>query len=130
VVVTKKGERRQPSFTDSELGELDAAYVTVAEWHPLRALTSHALFEFVKQERNGFTHERRSPSELHGERDVVYGSQEDTTEKTVGAMDAATHYALAPAYYNEVLLSAIDLTRKVLVTSATGVPAQEDGSSS
>jgi hypothetical protein len=30
-------------------------------------------------------------------------------------MDANTHYAIAPAFYNEVLLSAIEATRLTLV---------------
>jgi hypothetical protein len=33
-------------------------------------------------------------------------------------MDAETHYALAPAFYNEVLRPAIELTRAVVVATA------------
>jgi hypothetical protein len=34
-------------------------------------------------------------------------------------MDAETHYTLAPAFYNDVLVHAIDLTRAVIVAKGT-----------
>jgi hypothetical protein len=52
-------------------------------------------------------HERRRPSELHGERPVVYGSQGPGPEEAVGVLDAESHYLLAPAFYNEVFLKAL-----------------------
>ncbi|MGH2824443.1 MAG: hypothetical protein ACRDLY_15795 [Thermoleophilaceae bacterium] len=119
VELAKSGERRQPSFTSAALNELSTYYAAVPEWQALRELAVNPLFDFIKQERNGFTHERRCPSELHGERAIVYGSQGQAPEEVVPAMDAQAHLALAPAFYNEVLVPAIRLTRAVIVASAT-----------
>jgi hypothetical protein len=119
VRVTKSGERRQPTFTPDSLKELRATYATVPEWENLRELARNPLFDFVRQERNGFTHARRRPSELHGERATVYGTQGDGPEHIEPVMDAQTHYAMAPAFYNEVLVPAIELTRALVVASAT-----------
>jgi hypothetical protein len=117
IEVTKSGDHRQPAFTPGDLKELQLTYASVPEWQSLRQLTVNPLFEFIKQERNGFTHERRSPSELHGERAVVY-SEDNGPEQVVPAMEAETHYTLAPAFYNEILRPAIELTRTVVVASA------------
>ena len=117
VARTRAGERRQPSFSKRELGELDSAYTDFAHWPELRDLPVDELFEFVKQERNGFTHERRRPSELHGESRVVYGKGAEA--ETVPGIDASTHYAFAPAFYNTVLLPAIDLTRRAVLSAAS-----------
>jgi hypothetical protein len=119
VEITKSGERRQPAFTSGDLKQLHSTYAAIPEWSSLRQLTINPLFEFIKQERNGFTHERRTPSELHGERAVVYGSEGGGNEQVVPVMDAETHYLLAPAFYNELLWPAIELTRALVVTSAT-----------
>jgi hypothetical protein len=45
----------------------------------------------------------------------VYGSEGDGPEEIVPAMDAQTHYSLAPAFYNEVLRPALELTRKLVI---------------
>jgi hypothetical protein len=119
VETTRRGDRRQPSFGRGSLNELDAAYQHRAEWSHLRALAENELFDFVKQERNGFTHERRRPSELHGERAIVYRGTGDEPEEIVPVMDAQTHYALAPAFYNEVLRPAVELTRTIVATSSS-----------
>ena len=70
----------------------------------------------VRYERNGFTHERRRPSELHGERAMAYGPMGE--EVLVHGMDAQTHYAMAPAFYNVVLLPAIRLTRDAILSAS------------
>lgn len=119
VETSRRGDRRQPSFGRGSLSELDAAYQDRAEWSDLRALAENKLFDFIKQERNGFTHQRRRPSELHGERAIIYRGTGDKPEEIVPAMDAQTHYALAPAFYNEVLRPAVELTRKIVVTSSS-----------
>jgi hypothetical protein len=125
VKVTSKGERRQPSFSKSHLKALNSSYATTPVWKRLVDLATSPLFEFVRQERNGFTHERRRPSELHGERAIVYGSQGSGPEETVFPLDAASHYALAPAFYNEVLCKALAMTRELISESAkkTAPPA-------
>jgi hypothetical protein len=120
VARTRGGDRRQPSFSSSDLRELDPAYARFADWKQLRELAVNDLYQFVKQERNGFTHERRRPSELHGERAMVYGPT--MQEEVVPGMDAQTHYALAPGFYNVVLLPAIRLTRGAIISSALAEP--------
>lgn len=122
---TKAGEPRQPSFGSSALMEFDAMYALIPDWEKLLQLASHAFFDFIKQERNGFTHERRRPCELHGERAVVYGSEGPGSEEVVAALDAGGHYALAPAFYNEILRPAIEASRTVVVVSAGG--RQQEG---
>jgi hypothetical protein len=117
---TKAGEPRQPSFGSSALRELDDVYGVIPDWKRLHELAGHVFFDFIKQERNGFTHERRRPSELHGERAVVYGSDGPGPEEVVPALDAGSHYALAPAFYNEILSPVIEASRTVLVVSAGG----------
>lgn len=92
-------------------------YQEQAAWAKLSALTTNPLFAFVKQERNGIVHDRRSPSELHGERPLIYGFGTER-EETVGVLDIATHYAFAPAFYNEVLTPAFALTRDLIVADA------------
>jgi hypothetical protein len=77
--------------------------------------------------RNGFTHERRTPSELHGERGIVYGALDGTDEEFAPAMDASTHYALAPAFYNEVLIRAVEHTRTVIIASSDPAWRRERG---
>jgi hypothetical protein len=124
---TKAGEPRQPSFGPSALRELDHVYGKIPHWKMLHELASHVFFDFIKQERNGFTHERRRPSELHGERAVVYGSEGPGPQEVVPALDAGNHYALAPAFYNEILRPAIEASRTVLVVSAHGDERADSG---
>lgn len=114
VETTKRGERRQPSFTPGAMGEIGKELGNATDWTVLYELTSNALFDFIKQQRNGFTHERRTPSELHGERAILYGAVDDVAQEIVPAMDAQTHYALAPAFYNEVLVRAVAWTRSII----------------
>lgn len=116
VARTRRGDRRQPSFSSADLAELDRAYAECADWEKLRGLAVHDLYQFVKQERNGFTHERRRPSELHGERRMAYGPMGE--EVLVQGMDAQTHYAMAPAFYNLVLLPAIKIAGDAILSSA------------
>jgi hypothetical protein len=118
VEVTRRGEKRQPTFSRYAMGQLNGSYSHLPAWETLLALTANPLFDFVKQERNGFTHERRSPSELHGEKAIVYGTDGPGEEEVVGALDAETHYLLAPAFYNEVLVKALDGGRSVIVSSS------------
>lgn len=116
IETTKRGDRRQPSFGRRSLSDLETKLGQRAGWQELCALTDHPLFDFIKQERNGFTHDRRRPSELHGERSTVYGSQGETPEEIVPAMDASTHYSFAPAFYNEVLCPAVRLSGAVITS--------------
>jgi hypothetical protein len=127
VETTKRGERRQPSFTAAAMKDIGAVLGTTADWDALCALTSNPLFDFTKQLRNGFTHERRTPSELHGERGIVYGALDGTDEEFAPAMDASTHYALAPAFYNEVLIRAVEHTRTVIIASSDPAWRRERG---
>jgi hypothetical protein len=120
VVVTKAGERRQPAFTPGWMKDLVAHYEAVADWPALRDLSANPFFEFIRQERNGFTHERRRPSELHGETAIVLGAVDDGPQQTVPAMDPQSHYALAAAFYNEILIPALSLSRSVITTTAKG----------
>lgn len=78
------------------------------------------MFDFIEQQPNGFTHKRRTPSALHGERTVVYAAVVDVAEEVVPAMDAQTHSALAPALYNEPLFPAVGCTRSVISAHAAG----------
>jgi hypothetical protein len=115
VALTKRNERRQPSFSRGAMKQLEPSYAEYGAWPALRDLAGGQLLEFMRQERNGFTHERRRPSELHGERAMVYGSTRDGPQDLVGVMNAQTHYALAPAFYNEVLVPAIEGSGDVIV---------------
>jgi hypothetical protein len=119
IETTTHGEQRQPSFTPGDMREIGREYATTADWAGLYALTSNSLFDFIKQQRNGFTHQRRTPSELHGERAIVYAADDGADEEVAPTMDAQTHYTLAPAFYNEVVLTAIELTRAIIVESAS-----------
>jgi hypothetical protein len=112
-----KGELRTPSFRRDDLKPLGRYFASKPAWAKVRELAVHHFFAFVKEERNGFTHHRRRPSELYGEKAIVYGSLSDGPEELVPAMDTSTHYAIAPAFYNEVLLPAIEATRLALVDS-------------
>ena len=118
VTMTKSGEPRQPTFSRHALTQMKGSYPEASALTALIALTGNPLLDFVRQERNGFTHSRRSPSELHGESAIVYGSQGPGEESVVGVMDGETHYLLAPAFYNEVLVKALDGTRAVIVESS------------
>ena len=110
----RKGELRSPSFGRDDLKPLGRYFVSRPAWAQVRELAAHPFLGFVKEERNDFTHHRRRPSELHGERDIVYGSLSDGPEELVRAMDAGTHYAIAAGFYNEVLLPAIEAARLTL----------------
>jgi hypothetical protein len=118
VELTRRGERRQPSFTLRALTELEHVYSRLPGWDVLIELSGHPLFDFVKELRNGFTHERRRPSELHGERPIAYGSRGPGEEEIVGVLGAEDHYLLAPAFYNEVMVKTLDATRLVITASA------------
>jgi hypothetical protein len=106
-----KNELQAPSFTRDELKPLGQFFSSRPSWANVRELAVHPLFKFAKEERNGFTHHRRRPSELHGEKAVVYGSLSGGAEEIVEPIDARSHYAIAAAFYNEVLLPAIEATR-------------------
>jgi hypothetical protein len=110
-----RGELRAPSFRRDDLKPLERYFGSRPAWADVRELAVHHFLAFVKEERNGFTHHRRRPTELHGEKGIVYGSSSEGPEALVPAMDAGTHYAIAPAFYNELLLPAIEATRLTLV---------------
>lgn len=118
IAVTQKGERRQPAFRRADLKLLERSYAAIPQWPTLVELTVNPLYDYIKQQRNGFTHEGRAPAELHGGPPLVYGTQDEGAGEVVAPMDAATHYALAPAFYNVVLRPAVELTATIVATAA------------
>lgn len=106
---TRAGLARLPTFTPRQLAELDDAYDQRAEWGELTGIAASEFYETVRRLRNGFTHERRTYSELHGER-IVSSSGGPTYE----GIDAGLHLAFGPAFAAEVLRPAVEHTGRLL----------------
>jgi hypothetical protein len=60
------------------LSQIDSHYLHHESWTPLKELAENPLYTWARKIRDQFTHERRLPSELHGETIVsrVFGESE------------------------------------------------------
>ena len=114
----KKGAFRYPTFTPEDLRPLNSFYRGRPEWSELRTLATNPLFQFIRDARHSFTHGRRLPSELHGERFVSYASDSGD----VAGIDAGDHVALVLAVFDAVLRPAVQLTDGLVASS----PAAHD----
>jgi hypothetical protein len=110
------GRTRAPGTTARPLAGFDEHYHGCEDWEELKQLPTDPLFEFIKDERNGLTHRRRSPAEPP----IVYGFTGPGEEETVGVIDAQSHYAFLPAFYNHVFRRALGWTRSVIAAAAEG----------
>lgn len=108
------GSYRLPSFNKHELKALSATYAANSAWAPLKAVCSGELFQFIKRYRDGAVHQRRWPSELHGESTVTYwdpgAPREDgePVEYQSQGMSASDHIGLNLATWKLVLRPAVE----------------------
>lgn len=108
--VNRAGAVRYPTFTPDDLRKLNDHYEGRPEWNKLRGLATNPLFVFLREARHQFTHGRRLPLELHGEK---FRSSVSSPEDVVG-IDANDHIALVLALYDAVLRPAVELTERLL----------------
>jgi hypothetical protein len=112
----KAGEPRYPTFTADDLRKLNAYYETEPEWRELREIAVNPLLTFVRSARNQFTHARRLPTELHGDRFITYISD----SPDVAGIDVADHVGLVLAMFDAILRPAVQATGKILASRARG----------
>jgi hypothetical protein len=105
----KRGELH-PAFRGSWLDQLVPVYGEHEQWGDLRGFADQSEFKRAKEIRDGFTHRRRRPSQLHGEMLVTFaGDHVDTI-----GMDGQEHLALAFQAYNEIVRPLVRLTGDLL----------------
>ena len=109
------GEPYLPSFLPRQLSRLDSFYAAEPEWPKLKELADHVIYKSVRAIRNGFTHSRRIPSELHGEKVVATADGEP-----VQGLDVATHLAFGLGFYKLVLEPVVEHARDLLRDSTGG----------
>jgi hypothetical protein len=108
----RAGEVKMPAYRKSWLDEIDA-WAAKPEWKELRDLLDHPVFQFIKGYRDGFIHDRRSPSRLNGNHLVA---------ASVGAAGTAgipadLHLAMARGFLETVLRPATSSVGALLQTS-------------
>jgi hypothetical protein len=82
-----------------------------ALWARLEDILHHPIYTFVKDTRDGFTHQRRQHSQLHGRGSVAYGVRDaHDSFRTVRGLEGSEHLAVLLAAYNLVLKPAIAVT--------------------
>lgn len=98
-----------PAFVATDLAKVPKSFDAEA-WQQLTSLLQHPLYQVVKDMRNGFTHNHRWYSGLHGFDQVVYGtSGPKEAFRQVRAMDGSTHLAVLLGTYDLVLRPAVEL---------------------
>ena len=109
------GDPYLPSFLPRQLSRLDSFYDAQPEWPELKELADHVIYKSVRAIRNGFTHSRRIPSELHGEKVIATADGEP-----VQGLDVATHLAFGLGFYKLVIDPAVEHARNLLRGSTGG----------
>ncbi|MCW2974861.1 MAG: hypothetical protein JWM06_142 [Actinomycetia bacterium] len=108
-IAQRYGERYLPSFLPRQLARLDSFYADRPEWPELKKLAEHGIYTSARSIRNGFTHSRRIPSELHGEKVVATANGEPVQGLGVGL-----HLAFGLDLYKLVLEPVVEYTRRLL----------------
>jgi hypothetical protein len=114
-LVGKQGRERHPAFRGFWLDQLADIYQASEHWPELRGFADRNEFARAKEIRDGFTHRRRRPSQLHGEMLVTFAGDKTVTL----GMDGEEHLALAFQAYNEIVRPLVGLTGQVLPTADT-----------
>jgi hypothetical protein len=109
------GEPYLPSFLPRQLARLDSFYADRPEWPELKELGEHVIYTSVRTIRNGFTHSRRIPSELHGEKVIATADGEP-----VQGLDVGMHLAFGLGFYKLVLEPVVERARQLLTETADG----------
>lgn len=123
----RDGSARMPAFNAGDLGRVRPAYNRQPQSDALFEVVDHPVYQLLKRFRNGNTHQRRWPSELHGERTVLYWDDGPATEggvsgpRWVEGLSAQDHFAVSLAVWNLVLRPAVELGGS-LVESVTVIP--------
>ena len=109
----KDGTPKLPTFDADALRKLNFAYQPHPAWEDLRAVARDDVFKFVRAYRNNNVHQRRWPSELHGEKSLSYwdagAPPEDgpQPERRLEGLTAMQTINLEIATWNEILRPAI-----------------------
>jgi hypothetical protein len=106
----KQGRERHPAFRGFWLDQLVDVYRASEHWPELRGFTDRSEFALAKEIRDGFTHRRRRPSQLHGEMLVTFAGD----KAVILGMDGQEHLALGFQAYNEIVRPLVRLTGEVL----------------
>jgi len=96
-----------PVFRHRTLRQL-VTWAGEPEWKVLLDTLDHELFELAKGYRDGLVHRHRYSAELHG--DHLVGRWEEGAWWNELGIKSESHFALVAAFYNEVLLPAIQAT--------------------
>lgn len=109
----KDGTPKLPVFDTEALRSLNSAYQQYPAWEDLRAVTRDDAYKFVRAYRNNNVHQRRWPSELHGEKTLSYwdagAPNEDgpQPERRYEGLTAVESINLAIGTWNEILRAVI-----------------------
>jgi hypothetical protein len=109
----KDGTPKLPAFGTDTLRAMNFAYQGHHAWEDLRAVTRDDAYKFVRRYRNNNVHQRRWPSELHGEKTLSYwdagAPHEDgpQPERRYEGLTAQESINLAIGTWNQILRPAI-----------------------
>lgn len=102
----------QPAYRPKYLKSLRSRYAGRDGWDDFIALESNELFVFARDMRDGFTHHRRVPSNLHGDVAVVYAGEPVTAGQAV--LSASDHLAMTLALYDAILRPFVAAAAKLI----------------
>lgn len=114
------GRPRLPSFNRPELRTLESYYESGSAWKPFEGVLDNPIYGLIKQVRDGTVHQRRWPSELHGEPWIAYwdaGAQLGPTRgplRVDEGLTAADHVALLRGTWAEVVRPVVELGGRLL----------------
>lgn len=111
----RDGTWEYPGFSPAAVRALEPHCAHKQEWPQFAALLHDDYYRLVKKFRDVAVHQRRWPSELHGEADASYWDAglppgaDDVPERRVAGLSAQDHLALLLATWEQVLSPAVRL---------------------
>lgn len=125
----RDGALEYPGFSPAAVRALEPHCAHEQPWPQFAALLDDDYYRLVKKFRDVAVHQRRWPSELHGETDASYwdeglpASAGDVPERRVAGLSAQDHLALLLATWEQVLSPAVRLGGDLVVRMKTkGLP--------
>lgn len=109
------GHPSLPTFCSNDLGIVALRYDSNSAWSDLCKLTEHKYMHQAVTHRDGFIHQRRAPTKLHGGKKsaITFGGH-----KSVTVMSADRQLKLVSNFTRSVLHPAIKYTNQILSSSS------------
>jgi len=118
----KYGDLVLPAFRKSWLQRI-TRWDDQPAWPKILDVLDHPVFALVKRYRDGFVHQRRTPTQLHGEHATA--TFPSPSQITTNGISAELHLAMVLGFYNLVLRPSCDLVGTLIQASTAAAPTSE-----